>query len=201
MTIRESLGRLNPVLVSLTALAPSLALTTRVLPSMSLGLVVLVIMLAASAITSALRNVVPARRRLPVTLGVLGILAAVATIVLQNAAPHLFDAMGIYLPLTAVNCLVLGRVQSVAWKESPARSLSDAFAASLGFLFALLLIAVPRELLGSGTLTLMPIGEFDGVIRVPFLVEHSIAMVSMGAGGLIVVGYLVGLARPSRRSK
>ena len=198
-TPRPGIRRPNPVLISLAGLTPSLAVTTRVSTAVVLGLVASAVLLASAPIASLLRQVVPRKYRLAVTLGLLGTFSAVATLLMQVLAPEMHAALGIYLPLTAVNCLILGRVQSVAWQEAPSQSTLDALLMSIGFVFALLAIAVPRELLGFGTLTLLAIGDFDGVLRIPALAESPVAMASMGAGGLIVLGYFIGLARPAAR--
>jgi electron transport complex protein RnfE len=193
--LQDALVSANPVFVTLLGLCPSLAVTTRVSDAFSLGAVAMAVLVLGSLVTSLLRSVVDPAYRLPVTLGVLGTLASVSTLIVQLASPSLSTALGIYLPLTAVNCIITGRLQTVAWNEPPVRAMLDALQTAAGFLLALLLISVLRESLGAGTITLFAAGDFDGVIRLPWLADHPVRVMTMGAGGFILLGYLVALFR------
>lgn len=187
--------RANPVLVTLAGLCPSLAVTNRVSTALALSTVVIAILIVASLGVSLLRTLVNGRHRLPVTLGIVGSLAAVASVLFEVFAPEMHQSLGVYLPLTAVNCLVLGRVQSYAWEQTPGRAALDGLGVGVGFLLALLAIATTRELLGYGTITLFSLGAFSGVIELPGFSSQPAGIVAMGTGGFLVTGYLVALTR------
>lgn len=193
--LRQVLITGNPVFITLAGLSPSLAVTTRVSHSLVLGMVALLVIVLGALVTSLLRTSVGPHVRLPVTLGVLGLLAAIATLITGVVAPGLHAALGIYLPLTAVNCIITSRLQTVAWQSAPGRAVVDALATGSGFLLALLVLALVREPLGSGSITLFPMGEFAGVIAIPWLAEHPVRAMGVGAGGFLLLGYLVALVR------
>ena len=104
--------------------------------------------------------------------------------------PSLYDALGIYLSLIVVNCVILGRAEAFANKNSVFDSALDGIGMGLGFTLGLTIIAAIREILGSGTITLFAIGGWNGVIKVPLLSSNPVRVVGMSAGALLVMGLL-----------
>jgi electron transport complex protein RnfE len=103
--------------------------------------------------------------------------------------PGLSDRLGIFVPLLTVNTLILDRALNFAKENTPSMSFWDALGMGTGFLLALLGIALIREVLGSGTITLVPVGSFSGVIMIPGLSQSPIRLVSLSAGAFLILGY------------
>lgn len=182
--------RENPVLVALLGLCPSLAVTTRVINGIGLGTAVIVVLVLTSITVSLLRHIVPVAYRLPVYLAIIAVFVTVVDLVMTSGMPDLRDALGVFVPLIVVNCLIMGRAEAFARRVPPGRAVLDALGMGVGFLFALTLIALIREVLGSGTITLFATGRFDGVIAVPWLHDHPVRVFGYASGALLVVGYL-----------
>jgi electron transport complex protein RnfE len=114
---------------------------------------------------------------------------------LLAVAPAASASLGIYAPLIAVNCLVLGRGVPGPARRTIGSAVLAAAGRGIGFAAALVLIALARETLGAGTITLFPVGAFGGTIDLPFLVEQPVRALGMAGGGLLCLGYLAGAAR------
>ena len=99
-------------------------------------------------------------------------------------------SLGVFVQLIVVNCIILGRAEAFASKNSVKDSIVDALSMGFGFFFGLTLISLIREVLGAGTITIFPMGSFDGVIEIPGLVNAPVRIISLSAGALLVVGYL-----------
>lgn len=190
----KGLLRENPLLVSLLGLCPALAVSDLVSKALGLGVGVTLVLVAAGAVVSLLRRVVPDRLYPIFSLGIIAVLVSLVDLAMQAYAPALRRGLGVYLQLIAVNCLILGRMERFARNHSLSRSARDALGMGAGFTAALVLIAVVREVLGSGTITLFPAGRFGGVIRIPGLSRYPVRVMSMAAGALLLLGYLSGLA-------
>lgn len=122
-------------------------------------------------------------------------LTACFEIVMLLVAPEEGAGLGIYVPLIAVNCLVLGRIDAASRRQSLAGSLWDAAGNGIGFAACLVLIALVREVLGAGTITLFPVPGFSGTIAVPSLINDPVRALGYAGGGLLCIGYLAGAAR------
>jgi electron transport complex protein RnfE len=180
----------NPLCVYLLGLCPVLAVSTRVIDAFAMGLSLLVILVITNTAMAAVKDHIPDRFRIFVCTAIAGSCASVADLVMQAYMPALSDRLGIFVPLMTVNTLILDRALSFAKENTPGLSFWDALGMGGGFFLALLGVAVIREVLGSGTITLVPLGRFSGVIRIPGLSESPIRFVSLSAGGFLVVGYL-----------
>jgi electron transport complex protein RnfE len=110
--------------------------------------------------------------------------------VMHAFVPAVYSALGVYLPLIVVNCIILGRAEAFAARNTVLDSVLDAIGMAIGFALGLTLIAVIRELLGSGTITLFAVGNFDGVIRIPWFYNNPIRVMSLAPGALLLMGYL-----------
>ena len=194
--------RENPIFVSLLGLCPSLAITTHLVNAIGLGLAVIFVLVASGLTVSIARTLVPRRGRIPAFIAVIAVYVTVVELLMGHYAPWLSDRLGIFVPLIVVNCLIMGRVDAWASRTTPGRAVLDALGAGIGFLLSLSLIAAIRELLGAGTLTLVPVGGFGGVIRVPGLADQPVSVVGTATGALLVAGYLLALFTwPARRQE
>ncbi|MDR1931412.1 MAG: electron transport complex subunit RsxE [Spirochaetales bacterium] len=180
----------NPVCVYLLGLCPVLAVSTRVIDAFAMGLTLLVILVITSTAMSAVKDHIPGRFRVFVCTAVAGACASMADLIMQAAMPGLSDRLGIFVPLITVNTLILDRALGFAQENTPSMSFWDALGMGCGFFLTLLGVALIREVLGSGTITLVPVGRFSGVIRIPALSESPVRVISLSAGGFLVLGYL-----------
>ncbi len=188
----------NPTFVLLLGLCPALAVTTKFETAYMMGICVLVIVTLSNLIISIIKNLVSDTVRIPTYILIIGSLVTVIEILLERYVPKLYSALGIYLPLIVVNCIVLGRALSVASKESVKNSFLDGIGIGLGFSLALMLISFIREVLGTGMISLIDsisgIVGFKLVLRVlpnTSLFPNSIFV--SPAGAFLTLGFLIAL--------
>jgi len=148
----NGLWKQNPGVVQLLGLCPTLAVTTTVVNGVSLGLATALVMAAANGAVSPVRKLVPDEIRLPVFILVIAALVTVIDLLIHAYAAPLHKVLGIFIPLIVVNCIVLGRVDAFAAKNSPAPAIWDGFIMGIGLTLVLALLGGMREVLGRGTL-------------------------------------------------
>ncbi len=183
----------NPVFILALGLCPSLGVTTKVVNGLGMGAGVIFVLLGSNIFVSLLKNYIPEKVRIPAYIVIIASFVTVVQMVMQAFIPSLYDALGVFVPLIVVNCVILGRAEAFANKNTVAASVLDALGMGLGFTFALIIIALVREVLGSGTITIVPIGSWDGVITIPGLSAAPARVFSLAAGALLVMGYLKAL--------
>ena len=142
----------NPTFVLMLGMCPTLAVTTSAINGAGMGLSTTAVLMFSNMIISALRNVIPDRVRIPGYIVVIASLVTIVQFLLQGYVPAVNDALGLYIPLIVVNCIILGRAEAYASKNPPFLSVMDGVGMGLGFTIALLLIGMVRELVGAGTL-------------------------------------------------
>ncbi|MBE7724140.1 MAG: electron transport complex subunit E [Enterocloster citroniae] len=140
----------NPTFVLMLGMCPTLAVTTSAVNGLGMGLSTTVVLLFSNMIISALRKIIPDRVRIPAYIVIVASLVTIVQLLLQAYVPSLYAALGIYIPLIVVNCIILGRAESYASKNGPVVSTFDGIGMGLGFTIALTCIGVVREILGSG---------------------------------------------------
>ena len=180
----------NPALVLMLGMCPTLAVTTSAVNGFGMGLSTMAVLIVSNLIISLLRKVIPDEVRLPAYIVIVASLVTVVELLTQAYLPGLYGALGIYIPLIVVNCIILGRAEAFASKNPPLPSLFDGVGMGLGFTIALVIIGLVREFLGAGTafgVTVLspeiftPLGVF---VRAPgaFLVLAFVVAVMNGAG-------------------
>lgn len=142
----------NPILIQMLGLCPTLAVTTSATNGAGMGLSTTAVLVAANIVISALRNIIPARVRLPGEIVVVASLVTIVDMLMEGFTPSLYSALGIYIPLIVVNCIILGRAEAYAMKNNAILSAFDGIGMGLGFTIALVLIGAFRELIGAGTI-------------------------------------------------
>ena len=142
----------NPTFVMMIGMCPTLAVTTSVINGVGMGLTTTVILTLSNLMIAALRRFIPDGVRMPAYIGVVASFVNIVEFLLQAYIPSLNDALGIYIPLIVVNCIILGRAEAYAGKNPVLPSIFDGLGMGLGFTIGLLSIGAFRELLGSGTL-------------------------------------------------
>ncbi len=171
----------NPSFKLVLGACATLALTTSALNGVGMGLSVTLVLLLSNLTVSALRKVIPHAVRIPAFVVVIATLVTVLRMALEKFLPDLYEAMGVFLPLIVVNCIILGRAEAFASKNPLLDSAIDGVATGLGFTLALTAMGTVRELLGSGNLFGVPLWAF------------KIGFFSNGAGAFFTYGVLVAL--------
>ena len=141
----------NPTFVLMLGMCPTLAVTTTAINGIGMGLSTTAVLVFSNLIISALRKIIPDRVRIPAYIVIVASLVTIVQLLLQAYVPSLYSALGIYIPLIVVNCIILGRAEAFAMKNKPLISAFDGLGMGLGFTIALILIGGARELLGAGT--------------------------------------------------
>ncbi|MCH5257160.1 MAG: electron transport complex subunit E [Lachnospiraceae bacterium] len=142
----------NPTFVLMLGMCPTLAVTTSAINGLGMGLTTMVVLALSNAFISLLRNIIPDKVRIPAFIVVIASFVTMVELLLEGFIPSLYDALGIYIPLIVVNCIILGRAEAYASKNKVIASLFDGIGMGLGFSFALTCIGAVRELIGAGTL-------------------------------------------------
>ena len=140
----------NPTFVLTLGMCPTLAVTTSAINGLGMGLTTMVVLALSNVFISLLRHVIPDKVRIPAFIVIIASFVTVAQLLLQGFIPFLYDALGIYIPLIVVNCIILGRAEAYAYKNPVIPSLFDGIGMGLGFSLALTCIGAVRELLGAG---------------------------------------------------
>ena len=180
----KGLWKQNPVFRFLLGMCPALAVTNSVINGLSMGLAVIFVLLCSNIIISAVRKLIPHQVRIAVFVVFIATFVTVADLIFKAKFPQLSKALGPYLPLIVVNCIILGRAEAFASKNPLPRSLFDGLGMGVGFTFALLLLGSIREILGMGSLL--------GVEILGAGFERWIVMVSP-AGAFLTLGILIGI--------
>ena len=148
----KGLWRENPVFIQLLGLCPALAVTNSAINALAMGAATTFVLVGSSLLVSSLRNWIPKQVRITTFIIVIATFVTVADFTLQALAPVVHKELGAFIALIVVNCLILGRQEAFASRNSPRAALADAGGMELGFTFALFLLGCIREILGSGSL-------------------------------------------------
>lgn len=188
----------NPTFVLFLGLCPSLAVTTKFENAYMMGICVLLILIFSNFIISIIKKLIPDNVRIPVYILIIGTFVTIVEILLERFIPALYNALGIYIPLIVVNCIVLGRAMQVASKDTVKNSILDALGIGVGFTLSICLIALVREILGTNTITLMDsLSSLTGYRAVyKILPETNLLPISIfvqPTGAFLTFGLLAGM--------
>ncbi len=173
----------NPTFVLMLGMCPTLAVTTSAINGAGMGLSTTVVLLFSNMIISAMRKIIPDRVRIPAYIVIVATLVTIVQLLLQAYVPSLYSALGIYIPLIVVNCIILGRAESYASKNGVVASTFDGIGMGLGFTIALTCIGLVREILGSGA-----------AFGINFIPEnYHIAIFVLAPGAFFVLSILTAL--------
>ncbi len=181
--IYNGIIRENPTFVLMLGMCPTLATTTSARNGLGMGLTTMAVLVFSNLIISLLRNIIPDRVRIPAYIVIVASLVTVVQLLLQAYMRSLNDALGIFIPLIVVNCIILGRAEAYAAKNGPLESAFDGIGMGLGFSLALMCIGMVRELLGSGSVF--------GYTIIPE--EYNISIFTMAPGAFFVLAGLTAL--------
>ncbi|NLU11058.1 MAG: electron transport complex subunit E [Tepidanaerobacter acetatoxydans] len=174
----------NPIFRMVIGICSALAVTTAANNGIAMGMALTFVLTCSSILISLLRNIIPAKVRIPCYIIVVATFTTVVDLFMKAYFPSLYEVMGIFIPLIVVNCIVLARAEAFASKVGPVRATADALGMGLGYTWAITLISMIRELMGAGTLFGYPI---MGEGFTPWTI------MIMPPGAFIVMGILVGL--------
>ncbi len=178
----KGIVRENPVLVLLLGTCPTLATTSSVKNALGMGVAATAVLLGSNFVISLLRNIIPAKVRIPSYIVVIAGFVTVVEMVMHAFVPALYSALGVFLSLIVVNCIILGRAEMYASKNRVLDSVLDAVGMGIGFTLALFLMATIREIFGAGT--------FMG-LEIPFIKDYTIPILTAAPGGFFVFGLLI----------
>ena len=149
----------NPTFVMMLGMCPTLAVTSSAMNGLGMGLSTTVVLILSNMLISALRKIIPDKVRIPAFIVIVASFVTIVQLLLQAYLTGLYSALGVYIPLIVVNCIILGRAESFAAKNSPVASLFDGIGCGLGFTLGLTILGSAREILGAGSvfgITLLP---------------------------------------------
>lgn len=184
--LTKGLLKENPTFVLVLGMCPSLAVTTSAINALGMGLATTFVLLMSNMLISLLKNVIPNKVRIPAYIVVIATFVTIVDLVLKGFVPPLAESLGLFIPLIVVNCIVLGRAEAFASKNSVLDSVLDGIGMGLGFTLSLFVIGSIREILGSGS--------FLG-LSIPFMKGNEILVFVLAPGAFIVLGFVMALVR------
>ena len=195
-TLTNGLVKENPVLVLVLGTCPTLAISTQSSGAIGMGIAATLVLLGSNVAISALRKIIPDKVRIPCYIVLIAGFVTIVQMLVKAFAPALDASLGIYLPLIVVNCIILGRAEMYANKNTVFDSALDAIGMGAGFTLTLFVMATIREVLGNGTwmvgISELIGGTWNGVI-IPWLSDNKISIMTLAPGGFFVFGCLIAL--------
>jgi len=181
----------NPVFILALGLCPTLAITNSVTNALGMSAGVIFVLLCSNIIISGIRKATPVLVRIPVFIVIIATFVTILSLVFEAYIPPLYKSLGIYLPLIVVNCIILGRAEAFASKNSVLLSAADGLGIGLGFAVALIIISFIREILGTGNLEIFG----KQLFKLPGLSSHPLTFFISPPGAFLVIGILLALFR------
>lgn len=180
----------NPTFVLLLGMCPTLATTTSAINGMSMGLATMFVLICSNIAISLIKNLTPDMVRIPVFVVVIASFVTILQMCMQAFVPSIYEALGLYIPLIVVNCIILGRAEAFACKNGPVQSLFDGLGIGLGFTVALVLLGAVRELFGSGSVF--------GFVLLPE--TCNILLFVLPPGAFLTLGYLIAIVNKLKKA-
>ena len=181
--IKNGIIKDNPTFVLMLGMCPTLATTTSAMNGLSMGLATMVVLICTNVVISLLKSLTPDKVRIPVFIVVIAAFVTILQLVIKAFLPDVDKALGLFIPLIVVNCIILGRAEAFAAKNSPVASLFDGIGIGLGFTLALTLLGIVRELLGAGSIF--------GLALLPE--TYNILLFILPPGAFITLGFLIAI--------
>lgn len=179
----------NPVFVLLLGMCPTLGVTTSAFNGLGMGLATTFVLVMSNLVISLVKSQIPDKVRIPTFIVVIASFVTIVDLFMAGFAPALHEQLGIFIPLIVVNCLVLGRAEAFASKNSALSSIIDGLGMGLGFAFALTLLGAVREIFGNGSL-----------FGFKFIPGDAILVFILSPGAFISLGFLIALINRMRKT-
>jgi electron transport complex protein RnfE len=174
--------RENPILVLVLGTCPTLATTSSALNGLGMGVATTFVLIGSNVVISLLSGLIPDKVRIPAFIVIIASFVTIVDLVMQAYVPSLYETLGIFIPLIVVNCIVLGRAEAFASKNSVLSSFLDGLGMGLGFTMALGIMGAIREILGSGS-----------IFGLKFISGDGILVFILAPGAFIVLGYMIAI--------
>ena len=181
--IKNGIIKENPTFVLMLGMCPTLATTTSAINGLSMGLATMAVLICTNFVISCLKSITPDKVRIPVFIVVIAAFVTILQMFIKAYLPDVDKSLGLFIPLIVVNCIILGRAEAFAAKQSPVASLFDGIGIGLGFTIALTLLGMVRELLGAGSLF--------GFVLLPE--TYNTLLFVLPPGAIITLGYLIAI--------
>lgn len=178
----------NPVFVLLLGMCPTLGVTTSAINGLGMGLATTFVLVMSNLVISLVKNVIPDKVRIPTFIVIIASFVTIVDLFMAGFAPALHEQLGIFIPLIVVNCIVLGRAEAFASRNTVLSSINDGLGMGLGFAFALTLLGAVREILGNGS--------FFGY---RFITGDGILVFILAPGAFITLGFLIAFINTLRK--
>ena len=182
-TLTNGILRENPTFALVLGMCPTLATTTSAINGMSMGLATTAVLICSNIVISLLKNLIPDKVRIPAFIVVIASFVTMVQLLVQASLPAVYDALGLFIPLIVVNCIVLGRAEAFAAKNNVGLSALDGIGMGLGFTLALTILGAIRELLGTGKI-------FDFAV---FPENYGMLVFVLAPGAFIALAYVMAL--------
>jgi electron transport complex protein RnfE len=193
----QGLWKNNPGLVQLLGLCPLLAVTATITNALGLGVATLLVLIGSNVLVSLVRDIVPKEIRIPVFVMIIASLVTCVQLLINAYAYNLYLSLGIFLPLIVTNCVIIGRAEAFASRNSVAHSAFDGLMMGLGFTAVLVVLGASRELLGQGTLfggADLLLGDWASVLTIHvWHVDTPFLLAMLPPGAFIAMGLLIAL--------
>lgn len=180
----------NPILVLILGTCPTLATTSSAANGLGMGLATTFVLLGSNVVISLIKSLVPAKVRIPAYVVVIATFVSVVEMVMQAYVPALYESLGIFIPLIVVNCIVLGRAEAFASKNTVGKSALDGLGMGLGFAMALAVLGSIREILGTG--------KVFGQALYPD--SYGMLIFVLAPGAFIALGYLIAVVNKLKKN-
>ncbi len=181
--------RENPLLVLVLGTCPALATTSSSMNGLGMGIATTFVLIGSNVVISSLANLIPDKVRIPAFVLIIASFVTIVDLLMQAYVPSLYEKLGIFIPLIVVNCIVLGRAEAFASKNSVFSSFLDGAGMGLGFTMALGILGAIRELLGNGAIFGLKLIQGDGIL-----------VFILAPGAFIGLGYLIALINRIKRT-
>lgn len=191
----------NPVFASLLGLCPILAISTSFDNALGMGIAVILILLLSNITISALRKLIPDEIRIPVFIVLIATFVSCIDMLMNAFTPTLYASLGIFIPLIVVNCLMLGRAEAFAYKNSVGKSILDALGMSIGYTLALLVMGFIREILANQSLVISNPFDTSQFIKIPFIESIKISFFGTPAGAFVTLAIVIAVIAAIKEAK
>jgi len=188
--IKNGIVKENPTFVLMLGMCPTLATTTSAINGLSMGLATMAVLICTNVVISSMKSITPDKVRIPVFIVVIAAFVTILQMVIKAFLPDVDKSLGLFIPLIVVNCIILGRAEAFACKNSPMASLFDGIGIGLGFTMALTMLGIVRELLGAGSIF--------GFVLLPE--TYNILLFILPPGAFITLGYLIAIVNKLKKS-
>ncbi len=188
--IKNGIVKENPTFALMLGMCPTLATTTSAQNGLAMGLATMAVLICTNFVISCMKSVTPDKVRIPVFIVVIAAFVTILQMAIKAYLPDVDKSLGLFIPLIVVNCIILGRAEAFAAKQSPVASLFDGIGIGLGFTIALTLLGIVREVLGAGSIfgfTLLP-------------ETYNILLFILPPGAFITLGFLIAIVNKLKKA-